>query len=100
MDLHLQSMNKVGCPINTDAGPKLINKSFVHQTWAPHVKCQDFLKLRAANEQPIRSDGFLLSHFQIDDLRIHLWFGVVEDIAVYFLMGTSFIDQNLQVVFP
>lgn len=102
MDLYAQGMNKVACLIDTGAGPILINKSFVHPTWAPCFKHQDFIKLRSANKQPIRSEELILLYLRIGNQCILVWFGTVVEVynlSVDLLLGTSCIDQYLQSIF-
>lgn len=65
----------------------------------PGVTRQDFLKLRSANIQPVRSEGVIQLYLQTGDLDIRVWFRVVEDLAVDILLGTSFIDRNIQGMF-
>lgn len=93
MGLQAQRMKKFKSFTDTSAGRNLINKFFVHPTWAPHVKCQDFVKLRRAIKQPIRSEVVVLFELQIGNLRIHVWFGVIEDLVVDLHLGTSFVDR-------
>lgn len=64
MGLLEQSMKMVKFFIDTGTDPNLTRKSFIHPTWAPHAKQEDFLKLKSANEQPIRSEEVLLLTFK------------------------------------
>lgn len=38
--------------------------------------------------------------FQIGDLQVRTWFGVVEHLAVYAVLGTTFIDRYIRNIFP
>lgn len=73
-----------------------MDKALVHPTWAPHIKRQYFLKLRRANEHPGRSEGVILLHLQIGNPRVDVWLGVLEDLAVDLLLGTSFMDRYVR----
>lgn len=48
MDLYVQTINKVSVLIDTSAGPKLINRSFVHPTGALCAKPQNIRKPESA----------------------------------------------------
>lgn len=92
--------NRVERLIGTESGTKLINKFFVHPTLASHVKQRDFWMLRSANKQLSRSEGIVLLHLQIGDLRILVWFGVFKRLDINLLPDTLFIDLYVQNILP
>lgn len=98
--LHVQSINTVKFNIYTGASPILIDESFVHPPWALRVKHRDFPNLRSANQQPIKSEGVILLHLQIGDLRIRVWFGVDGDFVDESQLGISFFHRFFQGIIP
>lgn len=90
---HEKSVNTVQRLLDTNAGQRMKNVSFVQPTWASRVIFYNFLKLRFVNKKPVRTEGIILSHFEIGNLRIRVWFGVVKDLVVNVLLGTSFMDR-------
>lgn len=54
----------------------------------------------AAGRQAIFVIVIVLLHLYIGDLEVCAWFGAVEILAVSVLLGTSFIDRFIKVIFP
>lgn len=82
------------------ARPILVNTFLVHLTLRTPLLASRFLKHWSANKRPTRSESFIPFHFQIVDLSIRVWFGVVTSVAVDLLLGTSFIHRYVQEKFP
>lgn len=51
-------------------------------------------------KERMKSESVILLHQHIGNLSINVWFGAVEDLGVELLLGTSFIDEHVQGVFP
>lgn len=55
--------------------------------------------MRTGTKEPILLDGSNLLFVQIGGLSFRLWFGVVENLVVDVLLGTSFIDRYIHGIF-
>lgn len=45
-------------------------------------------------------EGNVPFYIRIGNLRVHVWFGIVENLAFEVLLGTSIIDQGIPGIFP
>lgn len=102
MRVNLQeiNLNKVKCLIDTSTGPNLTSKFFLYPTWVPPAMRRDFLKHRNANKQPTSLEKASLLHLQMDDVRICMWFAVVEDLGVGHRQDTSVIYRYVEGILP
>lgn len=46
------------------------------------------------------SEEVILLHLKIDELRIRVWFGSVNNQTIILLLGTPFIDKYIREDFP
>lgn len=61
---------------------------------------QEVPHLCTATKEPILLDGTILLFVNIGELRMRVWFGIVEILAVDILLGTSFIERYIRGLFP
>lgn len=64
-----------------------------------NIKKRQLPRLRTATKAPILLDGTILLFVKIGELRVRVWFGIVKNLAVDILLGTSFIDRYIQGIF-
>lgn len=95
-----QSMMTVASLFDTGAGPNLVNKSFIPRNWHRYVEPIEQPQLRTATREHVNVEGVIPMFVRIGDLRVRAWFGVVENLAVDILVGTSFIDRCIRGIFP
>lgn len=86
--------------LDTGAGPNLVDSQLLPLSWSSKVKPVADPGLTAAGKQTITVEGVILLHVQLGDLRVRVWFGVVKNLAVSVLLGTSFIDRFVTGIFP
>lgn len=60
---------------------------------------QQLTRLHTVTTETIVHDGSNLLFVKIGELRIRVWFGVVENLAIYILLGTLFIDKYIREIF-
>lgn len=56
-------------------------------------------RLLTAMKEPIQLDGNIQFFVKIDEPRVRIWFGIAENLEVYSLLGTSFIDRKILEIF-
>lgn len=79
--------------LDTGAGPNLVNNAFLPREWQRKVVSTPSPSLRTATRETVKVEGIVRTFVQIGDLRVRAWSGVVENLAVDILLGTSFIDR-------
>lgn len=56
--------------------------------------------LTAATKKFVSVHGVILLHVPLGDLHVNAWIGVVPCLAVTILLGTSFIEYVIRVIYP
>lgn len=93
-------MSPVVCLLDTGADLNLVNASMIPPQWAARIKRQNLPRLRTATKEPLALDGTIILHLRLGDLRVRVCFGVVPNLVVDFLLGTSFSDRFIRGIFP
>lgn len=57
------------------------------------------LSLRTTKNPAVQTDNIIPMFVRIGDLPVRAWFGVIENLAVDVLLGTSFIECCIQGIF-
>lgn len=86
--------------LDTGAGPNLISKDFLLQTWKDSLKSIKSPQPRMANRKVVKIEGNMLLFIPMSELPVRNWFGIVENPAVEVLFKTSIIDQCIRRIFP
>lgn len=60
----------------------------------------DYSNLPAATKEAVHIDSTIPIFLRNGSLRVRAWHGVVKNLAVDVLVGTSFIDRGIQSIFP
>ena len=68
--------------------------------WLQQARSIDAPSLQAANHAPITVDKVVLLMVTIGDTTVPVWFGIVENLAVEVLLGTSFLDKHVKSIEP
>lgn len=89
----------VECNLHTEAGPNSVNKHFLSRSWKESIKRIKVPLLRTANHNIVNVGDIVLLFAYIGDLRVCTWFGIVENLAVDFLLETSFINRCICGIF-
>lgn len=87
------------CLLDTGAGSKLDNISFLPPQWGNRIKQADFSILCSAVQQAFHIYSILQMVVRISDIHVLVWFGDVENLAVHVLLSTSFIDCYIRTIF-
>lgn len=84
---------------DTGAGPNLISKSIVSLSRRGLIQYWNVRLLRSAKKKPLKLEGVMLLHEHVGDLDVPVWFGVVNELAVIILVGTSFVNGYVRGIF-
>lgn len=95
-----KSMLTVARLVLTGISPNLVNKNFLPLVWRKSVKTIRSPPLHTLNCEVVSVDGIVPLFVHLGDLRVCTWFGVVDNLAVNLLLGTSFIDPCIGEIFP
>lgn len=76
-----------------------MTKAFLPQTWKDCVKSFKLPQFRAIDREVLSIEPFLPLFTPIGDLRLHAWFGIVENLIADLLLETSFIDGLIRRIF-
>lgn len=57
-------------------------------------------RLRTANGKVVSVEGIMHLYVRMGDLRVRSWFGVVENLVIDVLLGTSFMYRCIRRIFP
>lgn len=77
--------------LDMDPGPKFINTLFSPQLWDNYIEPDASPNLKRSTKQAINIDSIIQVFVRIGDVYVRLWFGVVRNLSVDVLLGTSFI---------
>lgn len=86
--------------IDTGEGPNLVDKSALPSEWIKRIQPLTNIRLKSAFRQAMNSIGVIPLFVQFGDLKVRVWFGVIEGLAVSPILGTSFIDLLRQDILP
>ena len=86
--------------LDTGAGPNLVNRNDLPREWMKKIRLIRNVKLTSASRNAMNLVGVLPLFIRMGDLKVRVWFGVVENLAVPVLLGTSYIDRFVQGIFP
>lgn len=64
------------------------------------MKMIKYSSLHTANHEVVSVKGIVVLFVRMGDLRVHAWFRVVQNLAVYVLPWTKLIDRCTRAVFP
>ena len=67
--------------LDTGAGPNLINKDFLPTQWHSNIRPMKDPGLVGATKQAVVMQGVILLHVCLGELRVRVWFGIVERLA-------------------
>lgn len=93
-------MTPTECHLGTGKRLKLINENLIHPERWSSVKITNLPHLCTATKKPIPLDGIVLLPLCTGDLQTRVWFGIVLNMSVSLLLGTSFIDHFMRGNFP
>lgn len=86
VDIRPNEMIWIKLSTDTSTGLNLVNKSILSFTGSLRIKSQNVLNLRSANKQPISAEGVVLFQQQKGWLRIFVWLGAANSLAVELLL--------------
>lgn len=84
---------------DTGASPISVKKDFLPLTWRKSTKTNKSTLLGTANCKVVSFEGIVSLFVCMGGLRMSAWFGVVKNLAVDVLLGTSFIDRRIWGIF-
>lgn len=84
--------------LDTGASPNLIKQDFLPLASKESVKSIKAPQCRTANRKVV-SNGIVAPLIRIVDLRVGAWFEIVENMAIYVLLGTWYIDRHKGEIF-
>lgn len=99
LGVNAQQLKPHTCLLDTGAGLIVVSKAFLKSEWLPCIMKQQFPRLRTATKKPISLDGIILLFIRIGDFSVREWFGIVGNLALDILLGTSFIYRHIRGVF-
>lgn len=79
--------------LNTGARPNPVNKNFLQSAWRKSLKTIRSPPLRPANCEVGFVEVIVPLFVRMANLTVLAWFGVVQNLAVDVVLGTSFIDR-------
>lgn len=86
--------------LNTGAEPNLIHKFFLPVKWRDGIHAIWNMSLKLSWINPVHIIGQVMLFVQLGDLHVHVQFGVVDNLAVLVLIGTSIIVTFVKGIFP
>lgn len=72
---------------------------FLKMEWISKLKKQQIPRLRSATNKPILLDGTILLLVQLGDLKVGVWFGLVQNLSVDFLLENLMKGRYIHGVF-
>lgn len=100
VDISSNFMVHVASLVNTGAGPNFVNTGFLRPEWRDSMKTIKSPPLGTANCKVASIEGIVSLLVHIGELRLQDWFGIVQNLSVAVLLGTSFIGLCLREIFP
>lgn len=86
--------------VDTCADLNVGNKNFLQPAWRKSLKATKSTPLRIANRMVVSVERIEPLFVLMGDLRVCIWFGVVKNLVIDLLLGTSFINRCIRGVFP
>lgn len=86
--------------LDTGVGPNKVSEDWIPEAWTSAVIRTYIPRLRATGNEPIAVCKVIPSQFQLSDLSVRVWLGIVKVLTVNFLMGTSFLDRSIANISP
>ena len=86
--------------LDTGAGPNLVDYGRLPEKWKKKIKKVKRVSMTSASKDKMNLVGVIPIVIRLGDLKVRVWFGVIEELAVPVLLGTSFADRFIQGIFP
>lgn len=97
--MHHASLHPIVSALDTSGGPNLIHRSFFLLSWRKHIWPTLNLCPKLASNERIQVEGTFYLVVLLGDLHARFTFGVVDKMVVSILLGTSYIDRFIALVF-
>lgn len=86
--------------VDTGSGPNLIDETWLEENLNPEYKPVTDAKLHSSGNDPLVVDRTAPLIVQMGSHRSLVWFGVIKELAVPALLGTSYLDRCIQSISP
>lgn len=93
-------MRTINCVIYTGTRSNLLRKDLVKPDCLPMMRLSDNHRLKCATSQNVEVIGTIVLYVRTGDSRVRMMFGIVRDMAVSALFGTSAVDKCSKDVIP
>lgn len=93
------SLRTATCLLHTEDGINFFNPTLLSSQRTNCVKCRKIPHLCRATQESLRLEGTILLQVGLGDLRVRVWLGIVNNLAVDMLLGTYFIDCCIRRIF-
>lgn len=72
----------------------------MHQSWKQYIRPTTDLGLKSASNQHVYIEGAIKLVVLLGDLYVYLSFGVLDDLVLKIILGTSYIDRFITELIP
>lgn len=93
-------MSLINCVLITGAGLNLVREDVLNIEWLEAAKSENGLQFGGQPNPTLDIAGPVTIHLRIERPQVNVVFGVVCQLAVLVLLGTSFINKFIRGIFP
>lgn len=86
--------------LDSDASPSILKNDFLPLAWKKSVTLIKWPQLRSASGGAVHKEGIVVLLICTGDPRNCAWFEIVENLALYVLLDTSFIECYIRALIP
>lgn len=95
-----QQLEPYTCLLDIGAGLNWVSKTLLKKEWRTNINTHQLPCICTAKKESISPDGTILLLIHTGDLSARVWYAIVQNLAVDISLGSSFINRQIQRIFP